>query len=304
MATKVAIAGATGSLGRPVLEQLLIAGFDTTVLSRKDSSSTDSLAKHDNQKIINVDFENVQELTQALQGIEVVVSTLAIQANGAQNPLIDAAVAAGVKRFIPSEFGSDLNNPLNRALPVFKAKVDTQDYLESIAAKHPGFTYTLTYNNLFLDWGVKMGFIVNLKEHSAVLFDGGDVPFSTTTLSTIGKAVVGIIKNLDATKNRAVYYHDGVLTLNKIIDIYKQIDGQAWKTEVKQTKDVQQAAMEELQKPDGNVQKAMVDLIFRAAFSYDHRPDLSAKLDNKLLGIPEKSEGQLKEILQSLLKCL
>lgn len=301
MATRVAIAGATGNLGRPILQELLDRDFDVTVLSRKGSNSTDSLLKKSNQKIVNVDFENVENLTSALHGIDVVVSTLAIQANGAQNPLIDASVAAGVKRFIPSEFGADMTNSLNRASPVFKGKADTQEYIESLVAKHPTFTYTYTYNHLFLDWGLKMGFFANLKEHSALLFDGGDVPFSATTLVTIGKAVVGIIKNLEATKNRAVYYHDCVLTLNKIIELVKGIDGKEWKTEVKQTKDVKQAAMNELQKPDGDVSKAMVDLILSAVFNSEHDPDLSGKLDNKLLGIPEKSDDEIKEILKSLL---
>ena len=129
MAIKVALAGATGNLGSVILKELLDAGFEVTVLSRKDSKSVDSIPAHPNQKIVKVDYKSVDELKDALNGVEVVVSTLATLAIDTQKPLIDASVAAGVKRFLPSEFGSDLDNPSNKVLPVFQGKIQTQHHL-------------------------------------------------------------------------------------------------------------------------------------------------------------------------------
>lgn len=55
--------------------------------------------------------------------------------------MIDAAVAAGVKRFIPSEFGSDTNNKSAQELvPVFQKKVEVKEYLESKTGS--GLTWT------------------------------------------------------------------------------------------------------------------------------------------------------------------
>jgi len=47
------------------------------------------------------------ELLQAFEGQDVVVSTAGFAGILQQMPLIDAAVKAGVRRFLPAEFGGD-----------------------------------------------------------------------------------------------------------------------------------------------------------------------------------------------------
>lgn len=49
-----------------------------------------------------------------------------------QNKLVDAAIAAGVKRFVPSEFGSDVPNKRTReVVPIFEGKHAAVEYLKS-----------------------------------------------------------------------------------------------------------------------------------------------------------------------------
>ncbi|KAK5087005.1 hypothetical protein LTR05_004176 [Lithohypha guttulata] len=236
MAPKIAFAGATGNLGPAILKALLDADFEVIVLSRKDSNTTDNLPKHVNQHVVKVDYTHQQELIAALQVVT-------------QKPLIDTAMAAGVKRFIPSGFGSDDVNPINRPLPVMQGKIAVEKHLKELAAADPDFTYTLLYNNVFFDWGLEVGFILNPKKHKGTLYDGGDVPFSTTRLSTIGKAVVGIIENQEATKNRAVFIHDAVVTQKRLIQLYESIDGKECETGVKSTSDIAKGAWEEFKTP-------------------------------------------------------
>src|SRR5690242_16544214 len=107
MSAKVAVAGATGNVGIPILKELLAAGFSVTALTRQGSSSASKLPSDANLTVKEVDFTSVPSLTEALKGHFAVVSTLATIAVGSQDLLIDAAAAAGVTRFIPSEFGSD-----------------------------------------------------------------------------------------------------------------------------------------------------------------------------------------------------
>ncbi|KAI1380556.1 hypothetical protein F4677DRAFT_190753 [Hypoxylon crocopeplum] len=121
---QVALVGATGNLGLPILEALLGAGYSVTVLSRLGGNSA-RLRPHPNLTIKEVDFNSVQSLTPALSGAQVVVSCLATLAISSQNPLIDASVAAGVRRFIPAEFGMDSQNPLAVQLPVRWSVVDS-----------------------------------------------------------------------------------------------------------------------------------------------------------------------------------
>jgi hypothetical protein len=56
-----------------------------------------------------VDYDDVNDLTEALQGIHTVLSFISQpESDGksnAQKNLIDASIAAGVTRFAPSEYG-------------------------------------------------------------------------------------------------------------------------------------------------------------------------------------------------------
>lgn len=93
---------ASGNIGAGVLPLLLKSGLDITVLSREGSSAT--FPKE--AKVIKSDFSK-ESLFQALKGQDAVVSMLPIIALGEQAKVAEAAVKAGVKKFIPSEYGSD-----------------------------------------------------------------------------------------------------------------------------------------------------------------------------------------------------
>lgn len=92
---KVAVAGATGNLGPSVVQELVKAGFEVTTISK--SGKTDGLPSA--VKTIKVDYSSQESLTSAFKGQDAVISLL--PDHGAQDGLIDAAIAAGVKRFIP-----------------------------------------------------------------------------------------------------------------------------------------------------------------------------------------------------------
>jgi hypothetical protein len=114
----IALAGATGNLGLPIFSAFLSAGHSVTVLSRQTSTSSSKLPTHPNVKVAHVDFSSTASLIPALTSIQVVISCRITSVLGTQTPLIDAAVAAGVTRFIPAEFLMDSKNELAMRLPV------------------------------------------------------------------------------------------------------------------------------------------------------------------------------------------
>lgn len=299
MAIKVALAGATGNVGIPILNALLAADYDVVVLTRKGSSSTSKLPKSSNITIKEVDYSSVDDLTSALQGVKVVVSTLATASIGEQNPLIDASVAAKVSRFLPSEFGSDTANPWVSKLPVFGAKIATQDYLKSKASESSSFSYTFLITGPFFDWGLEHGFILNPKSHSGTRFNGGDVKFSATTLKSIGTAVAGVVGHLDETKNRAVYVRDTTTTQNQLIAYAKEKDGKEWDAPTKSTKDVYEESLQGLQS-GGDIGKAMVGFILSGIFGGEETgSSFEGRDDSELLGVKGFSDAQVKELVQS-----
>lgn len=253
---------------------------------------------------MTVDYNDVASLTEALRGQDAVVSTVGNAGLQGQTIVIDAAIAAGVKRFLPSEFGSDLGNPKTKQLPVFGYKVNVNNYIEEKAAANPDFSYTLVRNGAFLDWGLEMSFLLDLKYGKPRIFDGGDQLWSTTTLKSVGQAVVGVLEHPDETKNRAVYVQDMVVSQNKILAIAKKVAPEktkTWEPVPTSLADVKKASDEALAKGQFSV-PVLVEYLFVSLFG-DGYGGLMEKTDNELLGIPgDKTDADIEAILIPLLK--
>ena len=68
-----------------------------------------------------------------------------------QIALIDAAKAAGVKRFLPSDFSGDMTNErVLELVELFKGKKQITDYLRT--KEGDGFEWTSFITGGFLDW--------------------------------------------------------------------------------------------------------------------------------------------------------
>ncbi|KAF2239703.1 NAD(P)-binding protein [Viridothelium virens] len=285
----VAVAGATGNLGPSIVTQLVEAGFTVTTLTRLDSKS----APPSGTKAIPVDYTSVASLTAALQGQDAVVSALS-PAVADQIPLIDAAIAAGVKRFLPSEFGCDTLNANAAKLPVFGRKVQVHDYLAE-KAKDGKVTYTLMMTGAFLDWALGTTLIVDLKGGVTSVYDGGDRESSMTTLPDIGRAVVGVLKHPKETENRAVYTQSASVTQNRVLAIANKVAGKKYETKPASTVEVEKDAHERVKKGD---MSAMYDFLRRALWGegFGSSKDRS-ELDNDLVGVKELTEKQLEELI-------
>lgn len=111
MTQKILVAGATGNLGERIAKSLVAKGAEVRAIVR--SSSPAEKVSHLQQlgiEVIQADLANPAELTQACQGVTCVVSSLQGLRDvivDSQKNLLDAAIAAGVPRFIPSDFSLD-----------------------------------------------------------------------------------------------------------------------------------------------------------------------------------------------------
>lgn len=91
------------------------------------------------------------QLLAAFSGQDAVVLTISPNDIGQIKLLIDGAIKAGVKRFIPSEFGSDTSDhKVVERVPLFAGKEEIVKYLQS---KEPsGLSWTAIINGAFFDW--------------------------------------------------------------------------------------------------------------------------------------------------------
>lgn len=227
--------------------------------------------------------------------------TLGSASFGKQHNLIEASVKAGVKRFIPSEFGSNTPNENTRKLPSFAPKIAVQDELRE-RAKNTSLSYTLVINGPFLDWGLRVGFIINVKGKSAQLLDGGDRTFSATTLSGVGKAIAGVLKNPEETKNRAVYVQEVETTQKALLEKAKKAAGaDGWTVEEVPVATIVAAATEELKKPNPNPGVWVGPLIKSAIFGEGYESHFKT-LDNDLLGVKQLTDDELQAVVDDVAK--
>ncbi|KAH7388957.1 hypothetical protein BKA64DRAFT_735099 [Cadophora sp. MPI-SDFR-AT-0126] len=293
----VAVVGASGNLGAPVLKAILDSGkFNVTVITRPVSKSTFP----SEVKVIKADYTSVDSLTSALKGQDAVVSTVGTDGFQGQAILIDAAIAAGVKRILPSEFGSDYSNPKSAALPVFGYKVAIRKHLEDKIAAGANITYTYVVNSLFLDWGIDVGFLLDLKSAEPKLYNGGEYIFSTTTLASVGQAVVGVLSHPEETKNRTVYVQDLVISQKRVLELAQKVAPEKKWTPVNASlQDLEKWAYGKLAEGDYSM-PVMLSFINVGMFQ-DGYGSRFEKLDNELLGVTGKTEADVENMLRKVL---
>ncbi|MGA3013474.1 MAG: NmrA family NAD(P)-binding protein [Bacteroidales bacterium] len=107
----ILVAGGTGNLGERIINVLLDRGAEVhaVVRSGSDTEKTNKLEKL-GVKVFKVNMSSVEEVSKACIGVSCVVSALAGLRDviiDIQRTLLDAAVAAGVPRFIPSDYSLD-----------------------------------------------------------------------------------------------------------------------------------------------------------------------------------------------------
>jgi uncharacterized protein YbjT (DUF2867 family) len=293
--TKVALAGASGSLGKPVLEHLINNKFAVTVLTREDSTSTFPAGVN----VVKVDYSSEEALTAALQGQDALISTLATEVISSQDILIKAAIAARVYRIIPSEFGSDTFLEANKKLPVYFQKIAIQKLLEDGVKDTNGeVTYTFVLNSVFLDWAIDHGFLIDAKNKKLVSYDGGETPYSTTPLHAIAKGVVGVLKHPAETANRAVRIQGAVLTQKRLLELGKKALGKdGWTVTESSTEDGMKEGFEIFEQEPGNIMGWALKMLESAIFSSKHSPEF-AHVDNKLLGVPDVDDAEIVGYIQ------
>jgi hypothetical protein len=280
----------------PLMKELQAANFIVTALTRPDST----FSFPEGVRVIPVDYTSVSALTEAISGQDVVISVLGPYGLPLQSNLVKAAAKAGVRRFIPAEFGADLLNPRCRAFPVHGLKVDVQELLKQKFTQ-TGMTYTLIFTGPFLDWGLRNGFILNLKEHTATLYDQGLHTFSATTLHTIVKAIVASLQHLKETENRGVYIQDAAVSQTMLVDIAKKVDGKEWQLAYADTADLEKAAMQAFARQDPDMM-SMAGAVFRAHFGGEQFGMPFKNLDNDLLGIELMTGADLERMVRDIIE--
>ena len=245
-----------------------------------------------------VDYEDIASVSKALTEQDAVVSTLSREASTSQFTLIDAAVATGVKRFIPSEFGANLQNENARQLINYQKKVQVEDYLEK-KAKESDLTYTYIYTNVLMDWSIEARIILDFQNARAPLYDGGENPISMITTPAAARAVASVLTKLNETRNKAVCVHEAVMSQRMLLSHAKEVTPNLrWIAQVIDLQQLEEEARQHAKVGVPNMSMFHVGAM-RGGFGlgYGNRFDGS---DNELLGVRQMSEMEIKEFLRTM----
>ncbi|KAL3296770.1 2'-hydroxyisoflavone reductase [Colletotrichum asianum] len=237
---KVLVIGASGNVGTSAIKALLEDGFQITGLTRETSvASLPEGVTH-----VKSDFSEAS-LSNVFKGQDAVGSTLSsISPAGAlasQNSLIDAAIVAGVKVFIPSEHGVDTSDPsAPEIIPFLTDKIATLDYLKKNQDK---ISWTAIVSGAMFDWGLAIpGFGGwNVAARTVTIYGGGDIPFDATNLDQVGRAISKSLKNPELTRNQHVYVNSFTITQNQVPRALEKATGDKF--------DISHGSVEELWQP-------------------------------------------------------
>lgn len=145
---KLTPAWASGNFGAPITAALQCAGFDITIITRTESSSTFPAGL----PVIRTSY-TLENLTTALAGQDAAICVVGPGGIGAQVTMIEAAESAGIKRFIVDDFGW---GPDFRNLPEFRTihahRRAGWDLARARAQENPNFTFTGITSGNPIDW--------------------------------------------------------------------------------------------------------------------------------------------------------
>jgi len=223
----IVLAGATGALGLLIAHYLRQRGAAVRALVRPESSrkaEAESL-RLQGVEVVAVDFDSVDELTRACTGAGCVVSALSGLREiivEAQTRLLEAAVAAGVPRFIPSDFSAEFADLPEGSNRNFDLRREFQRRLDAAPIQA-----TSVLNGMFTDLLTGQAPVVLAGPRRVVYWGQADQPLDFTTMRNTAEYTAAAA--LDAETPRYLRIAGEVATIRDLRRAASEATGQEYK---------------------------------------------------------------------------
>ncbi|KAM0273967.1 hypothetical protein ACHAQH_008087 [Verticillium albo-atrum] len=196
---------------------------------------------------VKTDYEDKKQLTETLQGVDTVLSFVVVHldvGNVAQKNLIDASIAAGVRRIAPSEWFS----ATFKHLSWYDGKLEVREYLKELNKNKKVIEYSLFQPGFFLDYFLyphkstkhikPIELPIGFSKRRALLVEGSeDSRLTLTTVKDIVQVVVRAIDYEDVWPVQGGIRGDEI-TLGDLISLGEKIRG-PFKVERLQAEDLE-----------------------------------------------------------------
>ncbi|PVH73649.1 NAD(P)-binding protein [Cadophora sp. DSE1049] len=168
---------------------------------------------------------------ESFKGFTTVLSILGNFPMKLQPQIIDAAIAAGVTHFYPSEFGSDLSQPIALKQRYFRDKQTTRRHLEKVAKEHDTFGYTFVMNGGFAEFAAHPAFGFVKEERKLEFWGRTDRVQPFAGVKDVAKYVVATVLTIpqpgtvQTSQERQFKIPTTAYTWDEIVAIISRLEG-------------------------------------------------------------------------------
>ena len=254
-----------------------------------------------NVRIQHVDYDSDGSLIQALQSQDSLVSTVAMSAISHRLRMIDAAIAAGVRIFIPAEYTVNSRDATAQMQPMMSSVVAIQDYLST---KEDSISWFVINCGALLEFVLTHSVIFDFDKRSATLWDGGEGAISLSDIPLLARAVSAVLKQPVRVVDHRVKVRGGTITQNQALEIAQQASESEWAVQHEESQAAYSTLMESLNAGTADtpmkLMAAMLTAYSAASFGSCDGHFVSAYVepDNFWLGTEEFANGEIVEAIR------
>jgi nucleoside-diphosphate-sugar epimerase len=222
----IVLAGATGNLGGRIARATLErnANLKAVVRRNSDPDKLEELRKQ-GAAIAEVDFNSVIELAGACRGGSCVISALSGLRDvivETQTLLLNAAVTAGVPRFIPSDYSIDFT----KLPPGTNRNLDLRREFHERLDKAP-IAATSILNGMFTDLLTGQAPVILFKLKRVVYWEDADQQLDFTTMDDTAKFTAAAA--LDSSTPRFLRIAGDQISARGLVDVASEVTGEKFR---------------------------------------------------------------------------
>ncbi|KAI0884945.1 NAD(P)-binding protein [Annulohypoxylon maeteangense] len=307
---KVAIVGATGTVGKFIVEELLKLGkHEVTAISRKDSPSASSIPA--GVKVAAVDYSDESTLVNALKGQEVLIITMSTLAPpDTQLQLIRAAAAANVPYVLPNEWGCDMaDEQLGKEILLGNSEVPARKLVEELGKS----SWIGVVSGFWYEYSLGMGeqcYGMEVKDKTWTFYDDGETKINSSTWPQSGRAVAKLLSlpiepettggpSLSSYKNKFIYVSSFLVSQKDMFASVLRVTGTKESDWTIKYEDSTKRYQEAQKKVFGGDRTAFPTLLYSRIFYKDGVGNFEARrggIANDTLGLPKEDLDEATKI--------
>lgn len=193
-------------------------GFDIRIVTRSKVTNFTSAA---DIQIVTVDFSSLDSISQAFEGCDVVVNAMGDRVSNEHVSVLRAAISAGVKRYVPSQWGNTPRTDATLAIPFMRKKLEIAELTEK-AALDGKISFTSFSGGPWIEYVMTWDTMMSVPKGTFYVHEFPDFEIGLTSRALFGNALVAALQKLEDTKNKYLYIELVRLSQNRALQLTKE----------------------------------------------------------------------------------